>query len=275
MTFFNFFVKNSQFFTFAYLNDSIFTPYLIYPTTHEGCSALMGKRGKTMLRKKNKNQSIQTIDTKPAAPVRAFKHRIAGWLVKHLYGRDMHISSYNTSLVAATAVFWYEDSGMRKFLMVRDVSDPQSGARFAGCLESKVDVPISETLFHTVEHMLGKPFAKALDRNLLEADRVCSAPVLTLRDKTTHQKLPVQGLVWLVRITKEQAQLCASEDRRLEVIAVPEFAVITKEVNPAHKVVFQSVERHLNHDHHNEAGMVVDRLEEFLKKMGATHKQVH
>lgn len=228
-----------------------------------------------MLLKKNNKTSIQTTDAKPAALVRTLRHRMADWLIKHLYGREMYISSYSTSLVAATAVFWYEDAGMRKFLMVRDVTDPTSGARFAGCLESKVDVPISETLFHTVEHMLGKPFAKALDRNLLEADRVCAAPVLTLRDKTTNQKLPVQGVVWLVRITKEQAQLCTSEDRRLEVIAVPEFAVITKEVNPAHKVVFQSIERHLNYDHHNEAGMVVDRLEEFLKKMGSTHKQVH
>lgn len=228
-----------------------------------------------MLLKKNKNHSIDFKTAKASTATLSWRHRFADWVVKQLYGKDMHISSYSTSLVAATAVFWYEDAGMRKFLMVRDVSDPTSGARFPGCLESKVDVPISETLFNTVEHMLGKPFAKALDRNLIETDRVCSAPVLTLRDKTTHQKLPVQGVVWLVRITKEQAQLCASQDKRLEVIAVPEFAVITKEVNPAHKVVFQSIERHLNYEHHNEAGMVVDRLEEFLKKMGSTHKQVH
>ena len=225
-----------------------------------------------MLLKKNKKQSM---NLEPAKASASWRFRLAGWVVKHLYGKNMHISSYNPSLVAATVVFWYEDAGMRKFLMVRDVSEPASGARFPGCLEAKVDVPVSETLFSTVEHMLGKPFAKSLDRNLLEADRVCSAPVLTLRDNTTHHKLPVQGVVWLVRITKEQAQLCASEDRRLEVIAVPEFAVVTKEVNPAHKVVFQSIERHLNHEHHNEAGMVVDRLEEFLKKMGTAHKQLH
>ncbi len=225
--------------------------------------------------KNNKNRDLTSRSVIGAATNKKLRYRIADWLVNTLYGQAMHVTSYSTSLVAATVVFWYQDGGMRKFLMVRDVSNPDGDARFPGCLESKVDVPISETLISTIGHMLGTPFTKAFDHNLLEQDRVCAAPVLSMKDKAANQSMPVQGIVWLIQVTKEQAQLCSSQDKRIEVIAVPEHSMSTKEVNPAHKVIFQSIERHLNQEHHNEAGMIVDRLEEFLKKMGSSHKQLH
>lgn len=226
--------------------------------------------------KKTTNTSMTTKQpTKLQQAVRNWRRQAAHRVVKALYGRDMHISSHRGSLVAATAVFWYQDNGMRKFLMVRDVTEPQGGARFPGCLENKVDAPLTATLIESLDKLLGSAFVKALDHNLLEVDRVSAAPVLSLADKVTGEKMPVQGVVWLVRITKEMAQLCESQDKRIEVIAVPEFSMGTNEINAAHKVVFQNIGRHLNEDSVAETGMIVDRLEDFLRKMGNAQRQVH
>ena len=217
----------------------------------------------------NKNNKQATHSTQN------WRHRLAHWLTGKLYGQSMHISSFKPSLVAASVVFWYEDHGLKKFLMVRDISAQKPTARFAGCLESKTDAPLGQTLHDNIKHMMGKQFARTIDKTLLEAHHVKAAPTLSMTDKATGEKLPVQGVVWMVQITKAQTELCNSEDGRLEVVAVPQYAMTGKDISPAHKVIYQAVRGHFPAGQSAGSKATLDRTKDFLESMRDASKNLH
>lgn len=221
-----------------------------------------------MKKKNNNNQSNKH-------PSKNWRHALAHWVVAKLYGRDMHISGTSDTLSAASVVFWYNDHGIRKFLMLRDVTQEKPQARFAGCLETSLEAPMAQTLFESIQHIFGKAFARTIDQTLLEEDLVKSAPTLSLTDKATGQKKAVQGLVWMVQITKSQIELCNSMDSRFEVVAVPEFAMTTDQIAPAHKVVFRSIRGHFPSAESNTSRATLDRTKNHLDEMRAASKTLH
>lgn len=206
---------------------------------------------------------------------KTWRHKAAHWLVEKLYGRSMHISGTSNTLAAASVVFWYNDHGVRKFLMVRDVTQAHPKARFAGCLETSLETPLSQTLFESIQHMFGKAFARTFDEGLLEEDLVKAAPTLSLTDKTTGEQKAVQGLVWMVQITKSQIELCESMDGRFEVVAVPEFAMTSDQVAPAHKVVYRSIRGHFPSAESRKTRATLDRTREQLEGLKAAAKTIH
>lgn len=212
---------------------------------------------------------------KPSQPNQNWRHRLAHWVTDKLYGQSMHITSYKPSLVVASVVFWYDDHGVRKFLMVRDVSTENPTARFAGCLESKTDAPISKTLHDNIKYMMGEQFARTIDETLLEPACVKAAPTLSMSDKATGEKLPVQGVVWMIQITKSQIELCNSQDGRLEVVALPQFAMTGNDINPAHKVIYQAIRQHFPAGQSAGSKATLDRTGEFLDSIRQASKNLH
>lgn len=221
------------------------------------------------------NKNIKKHQGLESKPVPRSAQKLAHWLVKKLYGREMHISGTSNTLTAASVVFWYNDHGIRKFLMLRDVSQQQPKARFAGCLETSLETPLSQTLFESIQHMFGKAFARTVDETLLEEDKVKAAPTLSLTDQATGKQKAVQGLVWLVQIAKPQIELCESMDGRFEVVAVPEFAMTSEKVAPAHKVIYQAVREHFPATESKRSRATLDRTKDHLEDMKAASKTLH
>jgi hypothetical protein len=203
-----------------------------------------------------------------------WRHSMAQNMVNRLYGQPMHISSYSKGTTVATVVLWYFEDGVRKFVMCRD-DRPGSLARFVGCFDTISGQPVTDTLLRSVKQTLGDVFCRALDPALLKADRVASAPQLAFADPVTGRDIPVQGLCWALQITPAQAQLCAPLQRGLEIIAVPEYALMGPDVAPAHKAIYQSVLRHI-HEHNAPAHtLTVDKLDEVLKRPVTNPRILH
>ena len=205
--------------------------------------------------------------------LRSLRFRVAKTLLEALFGRPMHITSAETVMVSGVAVLWYLENGVRKFLTVRENS--KAFSRFIACVENRQPQPLNVALKHAMEKVFGPTFTRAFDENLLELDRVAAAPMLAVTDPVTGEKLPVQTLCWVIQITPEQAQLCTTQVKGTEILAIPEFGMMSQNVDPAHKIIYQAVQRHLNEEGMNEPGVLVDRLEEFLKKMGNSHRTLH
>jgi hypothetical protein len=206
-------------------------------------------------------------------------HRARTWLaetiVAALYGEKMYISSQRKGAIAACVVFWYIEDGVRKFVMTRNAEQKSPNIRFVGCMDSDDALPANASLMRVVKTSLGDVFYKALDTHLLDIDRVAAAPLLSFDDPITNRATPVQGLCWAVQITPEQAQLCAPTRSGLEVIAVPEHALLGPDVAPTHKLIYQSVLRHVHSHSVVGEGMLMDKLDEMLRRAGSGQRTIH
>lgn len=195
-------------------------------------------------------------------------------IAQAISGRQVKLGHTSAAPLQGMLVLWYLDGGMRKFVLLRHKAEG-TPARFVSAVAEN-DQPIDETLFKAATAALGKTFTRAFERNLLGPDRVAATVLLrSAEGDAPHESHAVHTLCWLAQITREQAQLCASALPGMEVLAVPEFSIMSKQVDVQHRVVYQALGRHLNDDGLGEPGLMVDRLEEFLKKMGSTHKMLH
>ena len=210
-------------------------------------------------------------------------HHVRSWvaqkLVSALYGQSMYISSQHKGAVASCVVFWYIDGGVRKFVMTRPLDAQSSGKaaqiRFIGCMSNDNDQSPNASLARAIKNALGDVFYKALDPHLLDVDRIAAVPMLSFDDPITSQPTPVQSLCWAVQITPEQAQLCAPIRTDSEVIAVPEHALLGPEIATAHKLIYQSVLRHIHHNASLGDGLVTDKLDELLKRASSGQRTIH
>ncbi|MBI1363430.1 MAG: hypothetical protein GC134_05550 [Proteobacteria bacterium] len=200
---------------------------------------------------------------------------IAEKLVSLLYGQKMYIASQHKGAVAACVVFWYIEDGIRKFVMTRHTDLKTANIRFVGSMASEDAQPANNSLVRAIKTTLGDVFFKALDVHLLDADRIAAAPMLSFDDPITKQPTPVQGLCWAVQITAEQAQLCAPTRNNLEVIAVPEHAMLGPDIAPAHKLIYQSVLRHIHSHSVVSEGAMMDKLEDMLRRAGSSQRTIH
>ena len=215
---------------------------------------------------------------KPQTPnhtANKWQHAVANWLVDRLYGQKMHISTTGNTLTSAHVIFWYDDHGVRKYVMARDVTQQKPQARFAGCLQTSLETPMAQSLFDGISYMFGKTFARTIDSTLLEPDKVKAAPTLSLSDNTTGAQKAVQGLVWLVQITKEQIELCKSLDSRYEVVAIPEFSMNSDNIASAHMVVFNAARPHLTSAHQDNTETTLNSTTQALEEQRQARKTLH
>lgn len=200
------------------------------------------------------------------------KHHIAQTATKMLLGPQASINAEGALPVAGIIVFWYVEDGNRHFVMVRD--DDQDKSRFVGFFgtESAEQSTIT-TLHQAVKAQLGKAFYRALGDQALREDTIAAAPSYPYTDAGRETQL--QMLIWAVQITPEQAQLAAPAQANLNVLAVPEFALLTGSVIRSHKAVYGSILNHLQSDALIQGDALMDQLEDSLAVTRKTARTIH
>lgn len=192
----------------------------------------------------------------------ALANKIVGWL----YGREMTITPFQNSAIAGLVVFWYIDNGVRHFVMVKN-SAVSNNARFVSCLGIGENKDITEATRNTVKSIMGSVFYKSLDSSLLAQDRVASVPTFKCEEPSLGESVPVNGVVWAVQITPEQAGLCQPEMKNVDIVAVPEFSIVGNEVAPSHQMIYQSVLKHIHGIKPSLQELGIEQLEDAFKDM--------
>lgn len=206
--------------------------------------------------------------------VTRMRHSIAQSVANKMYGKEMAISSYATGAVSACAVFWYMDNGIRRFVFIREQG--KNPARFISVMKNADGQPMHESLLHAINRTLGSVFFKSLDARLFDADRVAAATSFTVQDKDMQKNIPMLSLVWVVQLTKEQAQLANGHVKNFEIVTIPEFSLISgSEVADAHKGIYQSVIRHIHGTNNVANTLSVDALEALMQSKKAAPRTIH
>lgn len=148
--------------------------------------------------------------------------------------------------LAGCVVFYFEKEGFKHFVTVNSTLQGQADGmvRFPSFFGLIAGRSASETMKSAVSVQLGEAFFKSLEAHQLAADQIASAPTFRWKDSSLGTENPVQVLVWVVRITARQAQLIHPTEG-LKAKTIPEFAMSGQRVSEAHKLVFQSVQRHV------------------------------
>lgn len=194
----------------------------------------------------------------------SFKVRLANAISSFILGTKVHATHLPKSAVAGVVIYWYFENGVRQFVLVKNHAEHKSPeARFVSCLGLGKYKSMSEAVIGTSDVLLGKVFARALDKSLLAADRVSAAPTFSTEDPVTGGSFPVHSLVWCVQITQEQAQLCEPE-HNIEVIAVPEFALNGELVSPSHQSIYKACLRHIHANNQIMQDFAIEQLEDLL-----------
>lgn len=213
-----------------------------------------------------------------------WRFKLAKKVVKALLGRDMYFSPFKKGTLTATAVFWFDEAGKRKYLMVRPTklaeappAAPQQ-AQFISCLDVHHSEPIYLTLQKTVTQVLGPAFAKSLGKAPFGPENITCAPAFSYRDARSQQEMPVQNLTWVQQISKAQAELSVASVGGIEVVAVPEGAMNSNLVLEPHKLIFQTALRRL-YDKPTQAlpgeRAILDELEQHLRQLYGQSKTLH
>lgn len=202
------------------------------------------------------------------------RESLASLILRVLYGRKMHLSPFQTGSVAGIAIFWYLDNGLRKFILVKDSAE-NSTARFVSCLGTGKSANITDATNETVRLLLGDPFYRSLDKKPLAVDKLAAIPAFKCEDSASSQSFPVHGVVWAVQITAEQAGLCNSKLKNVEVLSLPEYNLTTSDIAPSHKHIYQSVLRHIHGTQPTAPVNVYEQLDDFISSQRTSHKIVH
>ena len=220
-------------------------------------------------------QVWKSVKTLFSNKIRSFRHGIAHSVVNNLYGREMSISPFSAGAVSACVVFWYMDGGIRKFIFIREQSSKKH-ARFISVMKNNDEQQVNETLLHAINRTLGHVFFKSLDRKLFDIDRVAATPSFVIQDNEIKENIQMLSLVWVVQITKEQAQLCNGSVKNFEVVTIPEFSLVSgTEVADAHKGVYQSVIRHVHGTIASSNTFSVDTLEGLMQTKKVISRTIH
>lgn len=217
--------------------------------------------------KVNMNTLNQTVQRK--------RMQLAQWAARKIAGRaDVTLNPVGNTSVAGCVLFWYFDGGMRQFLLINE-KDKATKLRFVSFLDLLSGKTATDTLHHTIGRLLGEPFYRSLDKRLLEADRVITAPTFHARDELNESSATIQTLVWAIQITPEQAELCTNQHDCVEIKTVPEFSLLGPEIVSSHKTIYQSALRHIHATSRNGETPVLDTLEDMLKSQGTSPRTLH
>ena len=198
-------------------------------------------------------------------------------LISSTYGRKMYLSPTAKGTVAGCTVFWYFEGGQRKFIMVKEPREEGAPLRFVGCIDDIANKPLNEIVTENVAQVLGDTFLRTLDPRFFDIDRVASAPAFIYEDEESKIQMPVQCICWVVQITAEQANLASpSEDAaEFEVLSVPEFALVGNEIADSHKIIYQSVMRHIHNHSDFKHDILKEASEDLLKKADRSGRTLH
>lgn len=218
-----------------------------------------------------KLRSIFTFKGKPTLWRFKAAKTISSWLL----GREMFISPFKKGTLTATAVFWFVDDGVRKFLMVRPTIKKDQPVQFISCLDMHNNEPVTLTLQRTVSQVLGKAFAKSLGRQPFEADNITCAPAFSYKDARSGMDVPVQNLTWVTQITPEQAELSLPAMPGIEVVSVPEHILSSNEVLEPHKIIFQTAHKQIYKSTPALEKAVMEEIEDHLRTIYGGSKTIH
>lgn len=174
------------------------------------------------------------------------RQRLMDGVLSSLYAAPMRVLPRGYVGVAAAAVFWFWQDGVRQVILLRTPQKKDSRARLVSCFGLGAHPDLSHAMRASVETQLGKTFSKTLDKKDFAPDRVAAAPMFTFHDDSNGISSPVQVLAWTVPINPVQLDL-------IELAPGMELAVTTEAVlnqpgsgiSPTHRNIWLAVARHL------------------------------
>jgi hypothetical protein len=192
-----------------------------------------------------KGQHSELISRLQGAVRRAL-HPLAMGFANWTCDENLHPAPADGVRLAGCVVCYFEKEGFKHFITVNSTLQGQADGMvrfpsFFGLISGR---SASETMKSAVSVQLGEAFSKSLDAQQLATDQIAAAPTFRWKDSSLGTESPVQVLVWAVRITARQAQLIHPAEG-LKAKTIPEFAMGGQRVSEAHKLVFQSVQRHV------------------------------
>lgn len=175
--------------------------------------------------------------------IRLKLHNMALNLSHRLAGGEYHMAPKDSIRLAGCVVFYTEEDGMRQFVTLR-TAEADGLLRFPSFFGLLPDHDAAETAQAAVKIQLGNVFYKAIDKNLLAADRILAAPTFCWQDEALTSKMPVQLLVWAVRLVPEQLSMIQT-GTGLELEIMPEFALLGKRMSRSHQLIFKTIQNRL------------------------------
>ena len=188
------------------------------------------------------NNTTPVKDSFMASQVRKVRRALA----MKLAGEMFQVAPKDSVRLAGCVVYWFEQDGFKQFVTVKSKSPEQADGmvRFPSFFGLVPGRDACETVRAAMQVQLGKTFCKSVDPKYTGADRIAAVPTFNWHDASLDTQNAVQLLVWAVKVTPEQVKLIDTADD-LEVKVIPEFAMQGKRVSQAHKLIYQSVQRHV------------------------------
>lgn len=195
--------------------------------------------------------SLQVKTALRRARLRVFslRQRVLDALITFLYGMPMQVLPRGHAGLAAALVLWVVQEGQRQVVMVRNPKAKDNRARLVSCLGLAGAADMGVALRSALESQLGRVFARTIDKQLIQADRVAAAPVFTYADEETGIASPVQILAWVMQIQPVQLDLI-HPGQGLELVLIPEATLdaapaAASHISPTHRAIWHSIHRHL------------------------------
>lgn len=196
------------------------------------------------------------------------------FVVRSLLHDGAYLSDKSKATVAGCVVMWYHENDIRHFIMVKDEEESDK-SRFVSFIDLDEPKTAHQMIQQAVSTQLGDVFYKGFDEKLLNASSVLAAPTFYGIDDLTGANVPLQTLVWAVQITPEQVQLINTEASGQELSIISEYGVLGPDIEPSHKVIYQTVLRNIHSRDKQHGDLSNDRLQQLLDAVDTTTRTVH
>lgn len=175
--------------------------------------------------------------------------------------------SKETIMLNASAIFWYQDTDCKKFVMLQsNIGGEDDIVRQFPFAASFTKDSVSLILENSIKDLFGKAFIKSLPIDVFASDKISSAPTIIIADEETDENQTVlHNMVWQSQITAEQFDLIQGHSDQFSIIAVPEHEMQDENVHEIHKFLYQSCLRHIHQMKFNDFAHMNDSIDDFMQ----------
>lgn len=193
--------------------------------------------------------------------------KLAEKTIGKITGLPIRINTSQEQIVLnAAAIFWYQDSETKKFIMLKSENSRNEEIiqqfPFVACLNKE---SISATLETATKDLFGSAFIKSLPVDCFASDKIASAPTVVISDDNDKVQTILHNHVWINQITPEQAELIQNYSDDFSIASIPEYDLTGPDVHEVHKFLYHSCIRHIHKAKFNTMDSnFAESIEEFI-----------
>lgn len=182
---------------------------------------------------------------------------------------NITVSNQNIML-NASAIFWYQDTDCKKFVMLQSSLENDSDiVRQFPFVASFTKDSVSLVLENSIKDLFGRAFVKTLALDCFASDKIASAPTIIIADEDNEESQTIlHNMVWQAQITKEQFELINSHSDQFNVVAIAEHELTEDSTHEIHRFIYQSCLRHIHQMNMTDFAQMSDSIDEFMQNSG-------